>query len=271
MTRKQIALMVMVNAVVSALISMVVVALAIILLRDRIGVMPTAPSVSAPADADVLASPASILPSATPLIHVVQEGDTISGLALKYDVPAQDIVAANSLSTPDFLRVGMELIIPVGGVVAGSATFTPAPTPTDTPIPFEPPSADLTATAAAEAGATTTPFPTPLPAGGELKVEITEVFGAGQVDREWVGILNSGQRNADMNGWRLSDADGNSYTFSVLTLWRGGSVFLHSTAGQDNPPSDFYWGKLQAIWSPGEIATLTDAAGTVIATFVVRQ
>lgn len=271
MTRKQIALILVVNAVISTLISLVVVSLALILVRGQITSTPATPSATVLVSSAAQQRPGGTTPSATPIIHIVQPGDTISGLALKYDVPAEDIVAANHLETPDYLRLGAELIIPVGGVADATATFTPAPTATDTPIPFEPPSADSTATAAAQAGATVTPFPTPLPAGGELKIEITEVFGAGQVDQEQVRITNTGQRNADMNGWKLSDADGNAYTFSGLTLWKGGSVFLHTAAGQDSPPSDFYWGKLQAVWSPGEIATLTDATGAIIATFVAGQ
>ena len=209
-------------------------------------------------------------PTATPILHVVQPGDTISGLAAQYDVPAEDIVAANHLASADFLRVGTELIIPVGGVPDATATFTPAPTGTDTPIPFEPPSADLTATAAARAGVTVTPFPTPVPAG-QVKVEITDVYGAGQVTQEQVRVNNAGEANVDMNGWALSDADGNTYTFAGLTLWRGGAVFVHTGVGQDNPPTDFYWGKLQAIWSAGEIATLKDASGKTVVTFVVRK
>ncbi|NIV39826.1 MAG: LysM peptidoglycan-binding domain-containing protein, partial [Anaerolineae bacterium] len=62
----------------------------------------------------------------------------------------EDIIAANQLENPNFLQVGMQLIIPIGGVPEVTATFTPAPTATDTPIPFEPPSADMTATVAAE-------------------------------------------------------------------------------------------------------------------------
>jgi LysM repeat protein len=269
MPRKQIALILVVNALISALISLSVVAGMFLLLRDRVTIAPTAQPAAVPAGSTATAPPGAALPAATPVVHIVQQGDTITGLALQYDVPAEDIVAANQLASPDFLRVGMELIIPVGGISDATATFTPAPTATDTPIPFEPPSADLTATAAALAGATVTPFPTPLPPGGEPKVEITEVYGAGAVDREQVRITNTGQSNAELNGWTLSDADGNTYTFLGLTLWQGGSVFLHTAVGTDSPPSDFYWGKLQPIWSPGEIATLRDAAGQVVATFVV--
>jgi hypothetical protein len=41
--------------------------------------------------------------------------------------------------------------------------------------------------------------------------------------------------------------------------------------GQDgNPPSHFYWKKLEPVWSAGEEATLENAAGEVVSTYVVE-
>jgi LysM repeat protein len=206
----------------------------------------------------------------TPVVHVVQAGDTVSGLALRYDVPEADIIAANQLDNPNFLQLGTELVIPVGGLPPVTATLTPVPTETDTPIPFEPPSADMTATIAAEAGATATTLPTPVPLGGELQVEIAEILEVGQVDRERVVLNNLGDSLADMQGWTLSDDDGNTYTFPNFRLWKGGSVTIHTRLGQDgNPPANFYWGKLEAIWSLGETATLKDAEGNVVSAYTV--
>jgi LysM repeat protein len=211
-----------------------------------------------------------ITPTSEATVHIVGEGDTISGLAFEYDVPEEDIIAANQLENPNLLRVGMELIIPVGGLLQATATFTPAPTATDTPIPFEPPSADMTATAAAELGATATPLPTPVPSTGELQIEISEVLGAGQIDQERVVISNLGDRLADMQDWTLSDQAGNVYLFPNFRLWGEGSVTVHTRIGQDgNPPANFYWGKLESLWSPGQIVTLKDAVGATLSTYVV--
>lgn len=269
MTRKQMALIFAANAVVSVLISLIVVVGAAFLLKDRFGAAPATETSQAVVPTATQAAAAS-LPSATPVIHVVQPGDTLTGLALQYDVPAEDILAANQLENPNFLQVGMELIIPVGGVPQVTPTLTPMPTPTNTPIPFEPPSAGLTATAAALAGATATSLPTPLPSTGELRIEITQVIAPGQIAQEAVVITNQGSRLVDMAGWTLSDALGNTYTFPNLRLWAGGSVTVNSGVGQDgSPPSSLYWGKLEAVWSPGEKVTLKDAAGQVVATGVV--
>jgi LysM repeat protein len=268
MTRKQVVLIIAVNAVISALIS---VAVALLVYRP-VEVLPAflPPTAVAAIDTQTAAQPAvEVTPTPELVIHVVQAGDTISGLAFQYDVPGDDIIAANQLENPNFLQVGMQLIIPVGGLAQATATFTPAPTPTDTPIPFEPPSADMTATAAAELGATATLMPTPLPSSGDLQIEITDILAAGQVDQERLIITNLGERLADMQGWTLSDGDGNVYVFPNFRLWSGGNVTVYTRIGQDgNPPANFYWGKLEAVWSPGEVATVKDASGSVVSTII---
>ena len=269
MTRKQMALIIVVNGAISALISVAVVAAAVLLLRDRTTDLERP---IANVGRTATAEPGQPSVVATPLIHTVQAGDTITGLALQYDVPAEDIVAANQLQNPNFLQVGMKLVIPVAGVPLATVTHTPAPTATNTPIPWEPPSAQMTATAAAEAGATITPLPTPLPITGELQIEITEVIQPGQFEQEGLTITNLGSTLADMSGWTLSDAEGNSYPFPNFRLWGGGSVTVYTHAGQDGtPPATLYWGRLQATWSAGEVATLKDAGAKTVATYTVGQ
>lgn len=278
MTRKQMALMVLLSAVVSAFVSLAVVAGAVLLLRDRVTLVTPATAITtrqaaAATEEGVLATaePGQAVVGPTPLIHTVQPGDTISGLSLQYDVPADAIIAANQIENPNFLTVGAKLVIPVGGVEVVEATNTPMPTATDTPISFEPPSAQMTATAAAEAGATITPLPTPLPVTGELQIEIVEVVKPGVVAQEGVTIANRGSRLADMSGWTLSDAEGNSYTFPRFSLWAG-SVTIYTRVGQDgSPPASMYWGRTQAAWSAGEQVTLEDLAGETVATYVVGE
>lgn len=270
MTRKQVVLIIAVNALISTLISVVVV---LLVGRTDLVAVATAPvATAAPGSTSASGELTSgVQTSATPVVHVVQSGDTISALAFKYDVPAEDIITANQLENPNVLHLGMELIIPVSGVRDVTATFTPAPTGTETPLPFEPPSADLTATAAARAGATATLLPTPVPDLGDLEVVIAQVTSPGELDQEGVLIMNVGESLADLNGWELSDERGSVYTFPSVRLWAEGALTVHSRVGTDDPPSDFFWGKLQAIWSAGETATLKDAQGNVIATYVVVQ
>ena len=96
--------------------------------------------------------------------------------------------------------------------------------------------------------------------------------GAGDVTQERLVITNHGDQLADMQGWTLSDTEGNTYTFPNFRLWGGGNVTVYTRIGQDgSPPSNFYWGKLEAVWSVGETATLKNTANEVIATYVVGQ
>jgi LysM repeat protein len=268
MTRKQVAFIIGLNAVISVVISIVVV----LILAPPGQVEPASTTTMPTSSVKTTQAVGEITPTVEAVLHVVKAGDTISGMAFQYDVSEEDIIAANQLENPNFLQVGMQLIIPIGGVSQATATFTPAPTATNTPLPFDPPSADMTATVAAELGATTTPLPTPLPSSGELTIEITEVLGAGQIDQERVVITNLGDRLASMQDWTLSGADGTIYTFPNFRLWAGGGVTVHTRVGQDgNPPSNFYWGKLEAVWSLGDVVTLKDARGLVLATYTVGR
>ena len=44
--------------------------------------------------------------------YVVQAGDTVSGLALRFGVSTWSIVAANNLTNPNLIYIGQVLIIP---------------------------------------------------------------------------------------------------------------------------------------------------------------
>jgi LysM repeat protein len=278
MTRKQVALIIFVNALISALISVSVALFVILPTQVALTAAQTAlaiPTQAAGATTQVtqLAAQPAAGPAATttPVIYVVQPGDTLSSLALKHDIPETDIIAANQIQNPDLLPAGMALVIPVGGLPPATATRTPIPTATGTSIPFEPPSTDLTATALAEAGRAIVTPSTSQPTTGELQLEITEILGLEEVEQERVVITNTGDQVADMLGWTLADADGNTYTFPYFRLWAGGSVTVHTRIGQDNDPlSNLFWGKLEAVWSPREAATLKSAHGDVIATHTVR-
>jgi hypothetical protein len=83
------------------------------------------------------------------------------------------------------------------------------------------------------------------------------VIGAGTLKDEQIIIQNNGKQELDLNGWSLTDPQGDTYTFPELTLFPGVKVQLHTTAGQDTP-SDLYWGRSAPVWSSGELAALYD-------------
>jgi LysM repeat protein len=73
-------------------------------------------------------------PTATPTIYVVQSGDTLLAIALKYGVTVEAIQAANGNVQPQFLQIGQELIIPLGDEQPAASAGEPLILPTSTPL-----------------------------------------------------------------------------------------------------------------------------------------
>jgi LysM repeat protein len=71
-------------------------------------------------------------PTPTPVIHKVQAGDTIIGIAKQYGISAEALQEANAILDPQLLQIDQELIIPLEGHSPGET-----PTSTPTPLPFE--------------------------------------------------------------------------------------------------------------------------------------
>lgn len=176
---------------------------------------------------------ATLRPSPTPHTYTVQPGDTLFAIAQALGVDMQALMDANGLTDPNTLDIGQVLRVP-GAEGEGSA-----------------PPAQETPAAPAESGLS--------------QVEIREVTGAGALASEAVLLLNRGGQ-ADMAGWTLEDGRGRSYTFPAFTLHNGGAVSVHTRAGRDTA-IDLFWNSDQALWLPGTVITLRDAAGVVQSTF----
>lgn len=69
----------------------------------------------------------------TPIIYVIQKGDTLIPIARKFGVTVQEITDANGITDPRRLRIGQEIIIPVRADESGP-TVVPTPTPVDLQI-----------------------------------------------------------------------------------------------------------------------------------------
>ncbi|MCU0505561.1 MAG: LysM peptidoglycan-binding domain-containing protein [Chloroflexi bacterium] len=94
------------------------------------GASPT-PVATAGASAAPSVAPTPV-PSPTPFTYTVKAGDTLSGIAAKYKVSVDDMLAANpDLTDPNSLQVGQVLVIPLpaSSVIpdAGTTEETPAP------------------------------------------------------------------------------------------------------------------------------------------------
>lgn len=65
-------------------------------------------------------------PTPTPIIHVVQRGEFLIQIAVRYGVDVQAIIDANQILDPDLVEPGQRLVIPAPGQ---SPTATAAATP----------------------------------------------------------------------------------------------------------------------------------------------
>ncbi len=89
----------------------------------------------------------SELPTPGVVTHTVEAGETLGGIALDYDVPLEDLIAANDIENPDFVSIGEILTIPVTSTVTqptvepGESGATEFPTQTLSIAP--PPSVTL--------------------------------------------------------------------------------------------------------------------------------
>ena len=92
--------------------------------------------------AATVAAMATAVPTPVPtaaITHSVAPGETMLGIALAYDVPLEEIMAANALDDPNVLAVGQALIIP--GILPPTAVPTGAPG--QVTIPPKPPAVSV--------------------------------------------------------------------------------------------------------------------------------
>jgi len=298
----QLALIIGVNAVISLIIAVAVVLVANRQVFPGDIATPAANAGEEPAGAAQAAGPSGseagsaeqgALPQGTPIqtvTYVVEPGDTLGLIAEKFAVSLYDLMIANNLTDENFVQVGQELTIPLGGLPTATPLFTPASLPTDTPLPFNPPTplpagagippepaatvgpspapAVTGTTAITAALATPTPLPTFTPPPfGEIHVVIDEVIGPGDLLQETMVILNKGA-GVSLNEWKLEGSSLGTFIFPDIFLFSGGSIRIHTTAGQ-NTPSDLYLNQGEAAWPPGTTIVLSDAGGKQISTFTV--
>ena len=96
------------------------------LIADKYGVSPEAiiranhlrnPNVIYPGQKLIIPAPGSTPPaSSAPIaprrIHIVQRGETLQSIALKYGVTVNELVAANGITNPNVIYPGQRLVIP---------------------------------------------------------------------------------------------------------------------------------------------------------------
>jgi hypothetical protein len=102
----------------------------------------------------------------------------------------------------------------------------------------------------------------------DIQISIRTIVGVGNLDVEFVEIINQGQNPADLTGWQLTDEDGNQYTFPALILNSGGAVKVLTKTGT-NTVIELYWQADAPVWRSGEIARLVNTSGEVVSTYAI--
>ena len=79
--------------------------------RDATEVTPIEPTPAPTSEASATPAPA-VSPTPSTQRYVVQGGDNLSGIAVRFGVTVSAIAAANNIEDPTLIRPGQELIIP---------------------------------------------------------------------------------------------------------------------------------------------------------------
>jgi uncharacterized protein YkwD len=98
------------------------------------------------------------------IVHEVQPGETLIGIARAHDVEVDDLQTVNSLDDADQIVVGQQLILPLSGTgPAPTAVPTKAPPPSPTPSPEPTATSSTTSTVASDAATSSSAGPTSAP------------------------------------------------------------------------------------------------------------
>jgi LysM repeat protein len=178
------------------------------------------------------------VPSPTPeptralAVYQVKAGDTLSHIALQYEISVQELMEINGMTDPDALGSGQVLFVPVRDEKPpgqpAQPTFTPA---------VSRPEADV-------------------------QIEISIVFGAGDLPTERVRLEKKGGSDLSLSGWKLAGEGGEIFVFPHLMLYQDSYIDVYSRNGV-NSAFALYWGLEKPAWKAGEQIRLMDQEGEV--------
>lgn len=201
------------------------------------------------------------------ILHIIESGDTPFAVAEKYGANGFDLMEVNGLTeqTASQLQIGDVLIVPLEGCSL-TAEQVASSRPTEATAAEATP--ESTAEATAEAAAVVRPTLTLPPTATTAQLQITDVIGAGDLSKEEIYIRNNGA-TINLQGWTLSDTNGNTYTFAERSLFSQASFSLATRVGTDTARILFWNRSAPLFKEPGAVLTLRDRNGTVQSTFRV--
>lgn len=217
-------------------------------------------------DAQAAAANGTSLPENC-ILHSIVDGDTPFGIAEQYGANPFLMLEANNLTdeTASLLQIGDTLIVPLEGCpVELPPTETPTPEPSDTPDPDS-----ITATAESTEEATSeftptleaSPTITLAPTAVNAQIEIIDVEGIGDITAEGIRLRNTGN-TINVTGWKLTDTQGNEFSFPEQLLFSNAEVTIYTRNGT-NTPVALFWGLDEPVWEEGDVLTLIDSTDLI--------
>jgi LysM repeat protein len=189
------------------------------------------------------------------LEYIVQTGDTLGAIAVKFNITVAEIIAVNEIANPDALEVGQVLIILRPFVVVS----------TQTALPVEEIDAE---TEVATATLSSPPANTPPPLTGETRVIIDSVIGAGDLATERIYLDRIGSGEISLAGWQLVVESGEIFIFPQFTLFESGAVYIYTKSGPATAVT-LYWELDHAVWESGKMVVLLDNQGEEHASYQI--
>ena len=120
---------------------------------------------------------------------------------------------------------------------------------------------------------TATPAATPVnggaPASSSPGLQIQTIDAPGNLLNEAVLIVNESDLAFNLQGWRLEHENGLAYTFGSIQLFSGSSVWVHSSTGADTTIA-LYWKQPAPVWTVGSTARLLNPQGEVVVSYTVQ-
>jgi hypothetical protein len=107
------------------------------------------------------------------------------------------------------------------------------------------------------------------PTAANSQIMIVSLENPGDLSGEGVRIRNTGN-TVNATGWQLMDLEGNVYTFGELLIFSNTEITIYTRAGRSTPIA-LFWGLERPVWQAGDVVTLTDARGQILATEYVSD
>lgn len=200
----------------------------------------------------VTSIPPTEIPTPQPTLalrpYEVGQGETLSEIALLFNISVDQLLEINNLRDPDELSTGMILNVPVSGTAAEE---TESESQANSQVESEP-----------------VPTSTPPPKPENSSIKIVTIVGVDDLATEHLQIQNVSSEALSLEGWRLETNDGLEYIFPKITLFEHGAVDLYSRAGINSVVA-LYWGQSSPIFQSGDRAVIYDIEGNVQAVYSI--